>query len=277
MQRPKFVSDAIEISPAGLHVGRYGTFELYAAYQPIFQVEGDHLSLHAFEGLIRPRVDGAQVPPRQLFDNVDAGDQLFVECMCRALHLRNYPNATPGGQQLFININPAIYESVEVIEREFEFMFSILAKYGLSPDRLVCELVEEEALSNEVLARLCAKFRAHGCRIALDDFGSGSSGMERFRALRPEVVKVDGVMFRDLARTAGGRRMLAAIARTFHGEEAQILVEGIEEQHHLDLALEIGATLVQGYGLALPQVLPHDFSAPAGLIPPARQARRARR
>ena len=55
------------------------------------------------------------------------------------------------------------------------------------------------------------------------------------------------------------------------------LVEGIEEQHHLDLALEIGATLVQGYGLALPQVLPHDFSAPAGLIPPARQARRARR
>lgn len=272
MQRPKYVSDAIETSPDGLHVGRYGPFALYAAYQPIFRAAGDDLVLHGYEGLVRPRRDGVPVPPRQLFECVDPGDQLFVECMCRALHLRNYLQGVPNGCDLFINVNPAIYESIDVIEREFEFMFSILARYGLSPDRLVCELVEEEALSNEVLARLCAKFRAHGCRIALDDFGSGSSGMERFRELRPEVVKVDGPMFRELARTGGGRGLLKAIARTFHGEAAQILVEGIEEQCHLDLALELGATFLQGYGLAMPQVLPFDFSAPPLLHPAGRGA-----
>jgi EAL domain-containing protein (putative c-di-GMP-specific phosphodiesterase class I) len=273
MQRPKYVSDAIETSPEGLHVGRYGAFTLYAAYQPIFRVTGDALHLHAYEGLIRPRLDGTPVPPRQLFDTVDDGDQLFVECMCRALHLRNYLNGIPNGCDLFINVNPAIYESIEVIEREFEFMFSILEKYGLSPDRLVCELVEEDALSNEVLARLCAKFRARGCRIALDDFGSGHSSMARFRELKPEVVKVDGTMFRDLARTAGGRGLLKSIARTFHGEATQILVEGIEEQCHLDLAIEIGASFVQGYGLAMPHVLPHDFSTAPGLRPAGQAAR----
>jgi EAL domain-containing protein (putative c-di-GMP-specific phosphodiesterase class I) len=272
MQRPKYVSDAIETSPDGLHVGRYGPYALYSAYQPIFRADSHRLALSGFEGLIRPRVDGIQVPPRQLFDEVDAADRLFVECLCRALHLRNYLNAAPYGRDLFINVNPAIYESVKVIEREFEFMFSILDKYGLSADRLVCELVEEEALSDEVLVRLCAKFRAHGCRIALDDFGTGSSGMGRFRVLAPEVVKVDGTMFRDLARTGGGRGMLKAMARTFHGEATQILVEGIEEQHHLDLALELGASFVQGYGLALPRILPYDFHATAGLNPPEEQA-----
>lgn len=256
MRRPTYVSDAIETYSAGLHVGRYGPFTLHAAYQPIFRTQGDHLALHGFEGLIRPRLDEKPMPPRTLFDNVDTADRLFVECMCRALHLRNYLHGVPTGGDLFINVNPAIYESIDVVEREFEFMFSILGKYGLSPDRLVCEVVEEEALSTAVLARLCAKFRAHGCRIALDDFGTGSSGMARFRELRPEVVKVDGGMFRDLARTSGGRGMLKSIARTFHGEATQILVEGIEEQAQLELALEIGATLVQGYGLAMPQVLP---------------------
>lgn len=267
MQRPKYVSDAIETSPDGLHVGAYGTFSLYAAYQPIFTRSDAGLEIVAFEGLVRPHRNGEPVSPLELFANVDDGDRLFVECMCRALHLRNYRLATPQGCELFINVNPAIYESIEVIEREFEFMFSILERYGLDPSRLVCELVEEDALSNDVLARLCAKFRDYGARIALDDFGTGSSTLERFRALRPEVVKVDGPMFRDLARTSGGRRMLKSIARTFLRAEATILVEGIETPQHLDLAIDLGATYFQGFGLARPQVLPSDFTLAPGIGP----------
>ncbi len=205
-------------------------------------------------------------------------DRLHVECMSRALHLRNYRQAAPAGRELYINVNPAIYELVEVIEREFEFMFSILAEHGLSPELLVCELVEEEALSNDVLARICRKFRDHGARIALDDFGSGASGMERYRALQPEVVKVDGPMFRELCRTAGGRRMLGAIARTFVKDGTSILVEGVETQDHLDMAIGIGASLVQGYGLARPHLLPFSFPEIPQLhpTPEALSARRAR-
>jgi EAL domain-containing protein (putative c-di-GMP-specific phosphodiesterase class I) len=274
VDRPKFVSDAITVWPNGLHTGAYGDLILRPAYQPIFRIAGDVPTLAAWEGLIRPARESIPVRPDELFAHVDEGDALFVECMCRAMHLRNYANAQPGGLALFINVNPAIYESVEVIEREFEFMFSILPKYGLSADRLVCELVEEEALSTEALSRICSKFRAFGAKVALDDFGSGSSGMDRYRTLRPEVVKVDGEMFRRFCATAGGRKMLRSLARTFVREGTAILVEGVEEQLHLDVAAEIGAELVQGYGLARPEVLPHSFPETASLTlaPPPQAA-----
>lgn len=267
MQRPSDVSNGITTSADGLHVGAYGPFQLYAAYQPIYEVEGDQLTLGAYEALIRPVCDAGPVSPHELYNHVRDDDRLLVEWMSRALHLRNYLQAWPRGRDLFINVNPAIYESVEVIEREFEQMFASLPGYGLSAERLVCELVEEDALSLELLSRICRKFREQGARIALDDFGAGASGMERYRALRPEVVKVDGQMFRQLSGTAGGRRMLASIARTFVKEGTSILVEGIETQVHVDIAIDMGARYLQGYGLARPQLLPFSFSPTPALHP----------
>jgi EAL domain-containing protein (putative c-di-GMP-specific phosphodiesterase class I) len=180
--------------------------------------------------------------------------------MCRALHLRNYRNAGRTPHDLFINVNPAIYESVEVIEREFSFMFSILEQYGLNPHRLVCELVEEEELSTDALVRICGLFRARGARIAMDDFGTGSSGPERYAALRPEVVKIDGMMFRHLATESAGRAILRTLARSLTEQGTELLVEGIETRRQLEVAMGIGATLVQGYGLAAPQLLPYRFA-----------------
>jgi EAL domain-containing protein (putative c-di-GMP-specific phosphodiesterase class I) len=267
MLRPRYVSDAITIEPGGLHVGRYGPFELRAAYQPIFRRSGTQLSLCALEGLVRPNIAGAPLSPAELFMQVDPEDRLFVECMCRALHLRNYVHATPGDLDLYINVNPAIYASVEVIEREFRFMFSILPTYGVSPSRLVCELVEHDALDPAVLSRLCDMFRDNGARVALDDFGSGSSGMDRYRSVRPDVVKVDGPLFRSMSRTSGGRRLLASMSSTFLRDGTSLLVEGIESAVDLDIALEVGADLAQGYGLGRPKVLPQHFAAVPDMPP----------
>jgi EAL domain-containing protein (putative c-di-GMP-specific phosphodiesterase class I) len=268
MLRPRYVSDAIEITGQGLHIGRYGRLRLYSAYQPIFRLQPDGLRIEAWEGLIRPEVDGRRTSPGELFEQVDEGDHLFVECMCRALHLRNYRNAGETPRDLFINVNPAIYESVDVIEREFGFMFSILDRYGLAPHRLVCELVEEEALSTDALVRVCALFRARGARIALDDFGTGSSGPERYAELRPEIVKVDGMMFRHLSTEPAGRSLLSTLARSLLAQGTELLVEGIETPQHLSVASDIGATLVQGYGIAAPQILPYAF-ADGPAVPPA--------
>lgn len=267
MQRPRYVSDAIEVLDNGVQVGRYGPFVLRAAYQPIYRRGCSGLELGGLEGLVRPYRGRSSLAPAELFALTDPEDRLFVECMCRALHLRNYRHARPADRDLFINVNPAIYESVSVIEREFAFMFSTLERCGVGSDRLVCELVEHEALDPAVMARLCAIFREQGARVALDDFGTGSSGMERYRQVRPEVVKVDGPLFRSMARSAGGRRLLASMATTFLRDGADLLVEGVETANDLDIALEIGATLVQGYGLGRPRLLPAVFEPRPALCP----------
>lgn len=263
MDRPRYVSDAVTVSAEGLHTGQYGALTLFSAYQPIYALDGGHgLQLAAFEGLIRPRRGSEPVSPAALFGNIDPGDQLFVECLCRALHLRNYPNAVPGGQLLFININPAIYESIEVVEREFKFMFSILAKYDLSPERLVCEVIETEALSQGAMERLWSMLRDHGAKLAIDDFGAGRSGIDRYRLMQPDIVKVDGELFRAMAADGKRVKMLRAMLRTFRADSATVLVEGIETAEQLEIAQHVGATLFQGYYLGKPALLPAQF-APA--------------
>ena len=265
MERPQYVSDAIETSAAGLHVGAYGPYLLYSAYQPIFRIDPDQLTLCGYEGLIRPRLDDTLVSPLDFFAAVDSGDLLFAECMCRALHLRNYRQAGPAGGMLFININPAIYQSIDIVEREFRFMFSILERYGLSPQQLVCEVLETEALSDTALLQLCIMLREAGCTIAIDDFGTGTSGMARYRALKPDLVKIDGPLFRTMAATPGQLRLLRNMVATFVRDGVTVLVEGIETEAHLALAIDLGASYVQGFGLARPQVLPAQFALTAPL------------
>lgn len=260
MDRPQYVSDAIETTKAGLHIGAYGAYRLLSAYQPIYALGDRDLVLAGYEGLVRPFGDGAPVAPLDFFATVESGDRLFAECMCRALHLRNFRQADPAGGKLFINVNPAIYQSVDVVEREFRFMFSILERYGLTPQHLVCEVLETEALDDHTLARLCGLLRDAGCAIAIDDFGTGKSGMARYRDLSPDLVKLDGGMFRAMAADTARRKLLRKMVRTFVDDGVTVLVEGIETPLHLALVVDLGARLMQGYGLGRPQVLPARFA-----------------
>lgn len=260
MNRPQYVSDAIETTDEGLHVGRYGPFELRSAYQPIYRSEPGGLKLAAFEGLVRVRRQGAPVPVPEFFTAIEAKDRLFVECLCRALHLRNYRQAEPTGRDLFVNVDPSIYESLAVLEREFGFMLGVLDRYGLDSSRLVCEIVEHEATSEQLLD-LRAMMLGMGIRVAMDDFGAGSSGIARYHELRPDVVKVDGALFRRLSGDPLRQKLLRAMARTLLLQGSALLVEGIETDDQLAVALSMGAKLFQGYGMARPAELPASFAA----------------
>lgn len=62
----------------------------------------------AVEGLIEPYLDGQPGTPRTFFDGIPAADRLYVETMCRVLHLRNFRNIGVDGLDLFFNYNPLI-------------------------------------------------------------------------------------------------------------------------------------------------------------------------
>ena len=106
--RRRNVGDAIFADEVGIEYGVYGAFRLRSAYQPIFAPRGRFLQAVAVEGLIEPHRAGRPVAPRAFFDGVPAPDRLFVETMCRVLHLRNFRNIGVDGLDLFFNYNPLI-------------------------------------------------------------------------------------------------------------------------------------------------------------------------
>lgn len=250
--RPQFVSDAILVDEIGIEIGIYGSYQLMSSYQPIFARRGEFLLPLAAEGLIAPHLGGQPVASGAFFRQVPREDVLFVESMCRALHLRNYRNIGVERLQLFFNYDPCANSDLEKALNEIAFMARRLAEIGLDPGLLVCEVTETAAHDAGTLSRLVAGMRSHGIRIAVDDFGVGHSTLERIALLRPDIVKLDGGWFRKLAADKSAVGLLSLAVRGLQATGAEVLIEGIETPLHLRAAMQVGADLMQGYLLAAP-------------------------
>ncbi|WP_027168152.1 EAL domain-containing protein [Mesorhizobium sp. WSM3224] len=256
-ERRRDVATAIFADEIGLQFGIYGEFRLWSAYQPIFAPEGGVLKAVAVEGLIEPRRIAEPVTPSIFFDGIPAADRLFVETMCRMLHLGNYRNIGVEGLTLFFNYNPLINDHLGRALAEIRLMTRRLGDFELEPGLLVCEITEQAA-DDHVLASLVREMRRDGIRIAIDDFGTGHSTEARINLLEPDIVKIDGGWFAELCRHAAAERFFRPLVGMLHERGAKVLVEGIEHAQHLRVALEGGVDLLQGFHLARP--------APAGVI-----------
>ena len=244
----------------GLTVGRYGETLLFPAYQPIFKIcEDGQITLDAFEGLVRPFLNGKLLDPGRFFESVHVSDRLFIECMCQALHIRNYYLADPCNRKLFVNVNPANFQSMEALQREFNFMVQQFPKYDIKLENVVFELLETAAYSQEILLWLRRLASDSGFLFAVDDFGQEHSDIQRYQTLRPDVVKIDRAYFLRCIGQKACYHLMMNLIHQFHVDGAIVVIEGIETAEQLQIAIDLGADFVQGYHLERPQILPHRF------------------
>ncbi len=119
--------------------------------------------------------------------------------------------------------------------------------------RLVLEITETRPLSDTrlVMERL-AELRALGCRIAVDDFGSGYATPALWRVLQPDIVKIDAFFIQGDTPEAASARCLPHIVRLAQCFAPVVVVEGVETPAQLDLVRESGASHSQGYLLSRP-------------------------
>ena len=244
----------------GLDVGNYGDCILRSAYQPIYSYgEGRKLLLSGYEGLIRVYKQDEVISPEEFFTTIPKEDRLYIECMCSALHIRNFKHIKPGGKKLFINVNVANYASIEALETEIYFIFSQLPKHGLNRDLAVFEILETEVMQKEILTRICEMFRGNGFRFALDDFGTQYSNLERYIELRPDIIKLDRSLFRTTVRIKEAENLLRALVHAMQDNGSTILIEGLETAEEIALAQDMKVDMFQGFELGRPKLLPAKF------------------
>jgi EAL domain-containing protein (putative c-di-GMP-specific phosphodiesterase class I) len=129
----------------------------------------------------------------------------------------------------------------------------LLDAFGVDAHRIVVEITEHEAVEDyERLTSALERLRAAGVRVAIDDAGAGFASLRHTLRLRPDIVKIDIGIVRDVDRDRGKRALASALAR-FAGEMGMAVVaEGIESQAELDTLLELDVVMGQGFHLAEP-------------------------
>lgn len=91
-----------------------------------------------------------------------------------------------------------------------------------------------------------------GGQLLVDDAGAAQADEDRIATLRPDVVKIDRALFWELRSDPGARERLRPLVDAARNARASLLVEGVSEPDHVDLAREIGADLAQGFHLGMP-------------------------
>jgi len=157
--------------------------------------------------------------------------------------------------RLFINFIPtAIYDPVFCLKTTVDLALSL----GLDPDNIVFEVVESEHIDDEShLKSIVDYYRGKGYRVALDDVGSGYSSLNLLVALKPDVIKVDLKIIRNIDRQPANQAVFRALAGIAAQTGARLLAEG--------------ATLAQGFFWGNPRRIPTSTrSSVPGSAPPRR-------
>jgi EAL domain-containing protein (putative c-di-GMP-specific phosphodiesterase class I) len=165
----------------------------------------------------------------------------------------------PPGAFLSVNLSAATATSPQLAD--------LLA--DVDGERLVLELTEHVPVADYApLLGALDELRRRGARIAVDDTGAGYAGLSHLLRLRPEVIKLDIELTRDIDLDPLKYALGAALV-SFAGEVGAVIVaEGIETPGELAMLRRLGIPWGQGYLLARPAPLPVPTAVTETLVGP---------
>ena len=119
--------------------------------------------------------------------------------------------------------------------------------------RLCFEITETAVISNLAQARgFIDAVKARGCRIALDDFGSGMSSFGYLRQLPADQLKIDGSFVRDMLDDPVSRAAVGAIAGLGRELGMEVVAEWVETAEVASQLVQLGVSGLQGHAIARP-------------------------
>ncbi|MEY2478232.1 MAG: hypothetical protein QOG87_3547 [Actinomycetota bacterium] len=209
-------------------------------FQPIAQL--DNRGIVGYEALARFDQEPFR-PPNVWFaeaDEVGLGIDLELAALRVALEQLG---AMADDLFLTLNVSPTTAMTGALDE--------LLAKYPR--ERLVLEITEHAPVDDyDSLLRVLTRLHDVGVRVAVDDAGAGFASLHHILLLRPDIIKLDITLVRDI-HLDPVKRALASSLVTFAREiGSTITAEGIEVEEEMASLIDLGVPWGQGYHLARP-------------------------
>jgi diguanylate cyclase (GGDEF)-like protein len=238
-------------------------------FQPIWDL--DEGRLVGYEALTRPDVSYGLAGPAEAFDiaeQLGRVRELDIMCARRALAAAS---ELALDAPLFVNLAPHTLDLDGADDADW--LKLAVQEAGLSLDRVVVEVTERFAGRTASVIKGLERLRRHGFKLALDDVGTGNSGLEMLRKVGADYVKIDSSIVTAAATEPNARAVLMAMATFACHSGSFVIAEGIEDSETLafvrgidDEGMRSGHVIQggQGYGLGHPSAQP--ASEPPSLL-----------
>jgi EAL domain-containing protein (putative c-di-GMP-specific phosphodiesterase class I) len=203
-----------------------------------------------YEAFARGPKDSLFEHPRTLFSMSSRfGVAADLDRICREAALRALA-MTGGKGKVFLNALP-----ISLGEEQWrqDSLLQLLADVPLEPGDLVLEFSERcaDADPDRFVAAL-EQLKEAGFAVALDDVGTGYASQTILERLRPDYLKLDVSLVRNIHENLIKQELLASLIRIAGRMGATVVAEGVESHEEVEALLEAGARYGQGYLFAVP-------------------------
>jgi len=147
------------------------------------------------------------------------------------------------------------YEDIE--DKNFiNFIKYKLQKYDVA-SRVVWEILEDEGVkSYDVLFEFIKEVKMLGCKVAIDDFGSGYSNFEHLLKMDVDYLKIDASLIKHVATDENSYKVVKTIMDFAKSLHLKTIAEYVENEEIFNITKELGADFSQGYYFSAPIAKP---------------------
>lgn len=238
--------------------------ELAVYLQP--KVDLPSKDVFGFEALVRWPRDQHIVPPGDFISMAeDSGlvveiDRFMLNEATKIMQLWN----TQQGRACSVSINLSTLHFRS--DRIVAWVQQALWASELPPHLLTLEITETLEMSDWSKARgVINNLRDLGCRIAIDDFGSGFSSLAYLLTTQADELKIDKSLIDRIETSKDACLLLSSVLDIARNLGLEVIAEGIETQAQSDVIQTMGVPQAQGYLFGRP--LPHREALAAAAYP----------
>ncbi len=234
-----------------------GSRQLRAAFQPVRRLADG--VVHGWEALIRGPQGSPFETPNVLFAVARDNDMdVELETLCLETIFGALPRGV-GSRRLFVNASSMLLRHPVFLDERN------LTAINRSHNDVVIEISEKEMVDYSSFGDILTAVRGAGMKIAIDDAGSGYSGLEAILNLRPDYIKVADSLVRGLEEDPIKREIISSLATIGGRIDSTLVAEGIEREEERDALIELGIEYGQGFFLGRPsfQVSSRPFAGNA--------------
>jgi diguanylate cyclase (GGDEF)-like protein len=232
------------------HALRNEGFEIHL--QGIFDTATREKRHH--EALIRMRdTDGKILQPGAFIAFAEKSNLIIDLDRWVVAHVIDALAADPELEPVAVNVSGRSIDEPGMID----FIRGQLSARGVDPARFYVEITETAAIRDMRDAqRFILDLHDTGCKVCLDDFGAGFSTFAYIKQLPVDVIKIDGLFVRNLARERDNQVFVRAMLDIARGFGKQVVAESVEDERTLEILRGYGVQMAQGWIFGLPSPIP---------------------
>ncbi|QEN08331.1 bifunctional diguanylate cyclase/phosphodiesterase [Oceanispirochaeta crateris] len=214
-------------------------------FQPIYDIHRN--KIQKFECLIRLDEEGTIIEPKHFLD-ISKRSRKYP-WLTRIMVTKSFQHFGPTDHDFSINlcledmINPETTSHI----------YSELESFDIG-ERVIFELLESERIeSHPEVFDFIQRVREFGCKLAIDDFGSGYSNFEYILRMKFDFLKIDASLVKNVIQDDNARIMINTIVEFCKQLNIKTIAEYVSSKEIYEMIRDLGVDFAQGYFVGMPE------------------------